>query len=45
MRKLIKQLFCKHKYMPYQYTDEPVGQGRYKRRHIWKCVKCGKTKG
>lgn len=42
MFKLIKRLFCSHKYMPYQYMDVPVGQGRYERMHIWKCVKCGK---
>lgn len=45
MYRLIKRLLCKHKYMPYQYIDELVGTGRYKRRHVWKCVMRGKVRG
>ena len=42
MFKWLRRRFCKHKFMPYGYYDEPTGKGRYIRRHIWKCTKCGK---
>ena len=34
---ILKRLFCKHKYMPYQ----SVMDGN-RRRTIWKCIHCGK---
>lgn len=45
LMKWLKRLFCKHKYMPYQYVYEDnknkIGK---RRRTIWKCTHCGKEK-
>lgn len=31
--------------MPYGYVDVHIGGNHYQRKHIWKCVKCGKERG
>lgn len=38
------RLFCKHKYIANGYITEPIGNGHYRRRTIWKCTKCGKER-
>lgn len=38
------KLFCKHKYIANGYITELIGNGHYRRRTVWKCVKCGKEK-
>lgn len=38
------KLFCKHKYIANGYVTEPIGNGHYRRRTIWKCTKCGKER-
>lgn len=38
------RLFCKHKYIANGYVTEPIGNGHYRRKTIWKCTKCGKER-
>lgn len=38
------RLFCKHKYIANGYVTEPIGNGHYRRRTVWKCTRCGKER-